>query len=69
MNCPHFTDGTTCTVCQEFSELRHCVGDMRNKQKEYFRTRSGQALADSKRAEKHVDKLLTRLAGKQKELF
>ena len=39
-------------------EFRKLVSEMRHAQKEYFRTRSGDALDKSKRLERQVDKEL-----------
>lgn len=48
-------------------EFRKLVSEMRHSQKEYFRTRSGDALDKSKRLERQVDKALA--DNGQKELF
>lgn len=50
----------------EFAAL---VQKMRNSQREYFRTKSGTALEESKRLEREVDKALQKLKDKQREMF
>lgn len=50
----------------EFADL---VQRMRNAQVEYFRTRSNDALSESKRLERRVDLELKALADKQPRLF
>lgn len=49
-------------------ELAKLVADMRNAQKEYFRTRSGPALEKSKQLEKRVDTAVKELLD-QPQLF
>lgn len=51
---------------REFADL---VQRMRNAQVEYFRTRSNNALSESKRLERRVDLELKALADKQPRLF
>lgn len=53
----------------ESSDFIKLVADMRHAQKEYFRTRSGDALEASKRLEKAVDTAIRTMGDKQKELF
>lgn len=45
-------------AAEDLATLVELVADMRNAQREYFRTRSSTALGASKRAEKLVDKHL-----------
>jgi spermidine synthase len=50
-------------------ELAELVQQMRNAQKEYFRTRSGSALDNAKRLEKRVDEALGTVLSQQPGLF
>lgn len=50
-----------------YGEFKRLVADMRNAQREYFRTRSAAALDASKRLERKVDEALK--DDGQKELF
>ncbi len=50
-------------------EFRKLVADMRHAQKEYFRTRSGNALSESKKLEKKVDEELAKAEESQGRLF
>lgn len=54
-------------------EFAETVKKMRNAQKEYFRTRSGIALNESKKLEKKVDELILQVGipsrSSQKNLF
>ena len=50
-------------------EFIAAVANMRNAQKDYFRTRSQQTLERSKALEKAVDKMLIEMASAQKEMF
>ena len=47
-------------TARDFFDL---VARMRNKQKEYFRTRSGSVLKESKQLEKQVDEEIRRVNG------
>jgi hypothetical protein len=51
---------------KQFAEL---VAIMRHAQKEYFRTRSGDALGESKRLERKVDLALAEISTPQQGLF
>lgn len=51
---------------KQFAEL---VAIMRHTQKEYFRTRSGDALSESKRLERKVDLALVEINTPQQGLF
>lgn len=50
------------TDTPDLARLIEAVAEMRHCQREYFRTRSGDALSMSKRAEKRVDALLAELS-------
>jgi hypothetical protein len=51
----------------EFREFVLLVGDMRNAQREYFRTRSHGALETSKRLERRVDERLKGMADDRRQ--
>ena len=53
-------------IMEEFAAL---VQEMRNAQREYFRTRSPTALEAAKRLEKRVDQALKEIADRQPLLF
>lgn len=56
----------------ELRQLWQKVKEMRQAQKTYFKTRSGDALQASKNLEREVDQMITRLEcelGEQKTLF
>lgn len=56
---------------QQYDKLLKLVRTMRNCQKEYFRTRSHEALIASKNAEKSVDMAIEKATGtgKQETMF
>lgn len=57
------------TRIEELEQLCELVQKMRNAQREYFRTRSINALDSARSLEKQVDDLLGRLANGQQRLF
>lgn len=57
------------TRSEELEQLRELVQRMRTAQREYFRTRSINALDAARVVEKQVDELLGRLAEGQRRLF
>lgn len=58
-------------AAEDLALLVELVAEMRNRQREYFRTRNGAALSASKRAEKAVDDILAEITKgeTQKRLF
>jgi C4-dicarboxylate-specific signal transduction histidine kinase len=52
----------------EFKSFIMLVGEMRNSQREFFRTRSNTALEVSKRLERRVDERLKELAQSARQL-
>lgn len=57
---------------EELCQLWQKVKEMRQAQKTYFKTRSGDALQASKNLEREVDQMITRLEGElgeQRTLF
>lgn len=50
-------------------EFRDLVAQMRHNQKEYFRTKSGDALGQSKSLERQVDQALKQFSDGQKQMF
>jgi hypothetical protein len=53
----------------DLRDLARLVADMRNAQRQYFRTSSASALAEAKRLEKRVDETIKFLLNPQRDLF